>query len=696
MPLPVGTITFLFTDIEGSTKLWETQPEAMRSALARHDFLLRSAIEQYDGHIFKTVGDAFCAAFSSPLQAMSAALAAQQALKTETWPEFTPLKVRIALHTGVAEARDADYFGQPLNRVARLLSAGHGGQILLTLATQELIRDTLPPDVSLEDLGAHRLRDLARSEQVFQLLHPDLLAAFPPLKSLENTLFPNNLPQQLTSFIGREKAMAEVKSLLAKTRLLTLTGSGGCGKTRLSLQVAADVLEDYSDGVWLIELAPLTDPALVPQKVAQTLGIPEEAGQTIQQTLIESLKSKHLLLLLDNCEHLITACAQLTAALLRSCPQVKALATSREALGIAGEQTYRISSLSAPDPAQIPTPQSLSQYEAVQLFLERALLVKSDFAITNQNAPALAQVCYHLDGIPLALELAAARVRSLSIEDINSKLDSRFRLLTGGDRTALPRQQTLRALIDWSYDLLNAQEKVLWQRLSVFAGGWMLSAAEQVGMGENTAGESIEDWEILDLLTSLVDKSLVIAEELEGIARYRMLETVRQYGAEKLQASGEMEPVRGSHRDYFLALTEEIKPKLGGSEQAHWLEVLEAEHDNLRLALTFCLEEGDGGAAGLRLAGALAQFWMIRGHLSEGRQHLTAILSRSIGPDYRTARANALNGSGTLALLQGDYAAAYTLHQESLALERELGDKRGIANSLNNLGNVAHDQVLQL
>jgi predicted ATPase/class 3 adenylate cyclase len=684
MNLPSGTVTFLFTDIEGSTRLWEEHPEAMRLALARHDTLIRAAIEQYAGRVFKTIGDAFCAAFHTAPDALNAALAAQQWLVREPWPEGVAIQVRMALHTGAAEARDNDYFGQPLNRVARLLSAGHGGQVLLSLPTEELARDLLPDAVDLLPMGEHRLRDLNRPEMVYQLLHPDLPSEFRPLKSLDNPDLPNNLPRQLTSFIGREKEIAEIKSLLTKTSLLTLTGSGGCGKTRLSLQVAVEVLEQYPDGVWLVELAPLADPALVPQTVASALGLSEQAGKTFVQVLTDHLKSRHLLLILDNCEHLLSACAHLCDALLRACPHLTVLASSREGLGIAGEQTYRVPSLSLPDPKEKLTLEQVSQYEAVRLFIERAVSSKADFTVTNASAPALAAVCHRLDGIPLAIELAAARVRSLSVEEINTRLDNRFRLLTGGSKTALPRQQTLRALIDWSYGLLMDQEKRRLCRLSVFLGGWTLAAAEQV-----CSGEGIEEWQVLDLLTSLVDKSLVIAEVQEQTARYRLLETVRQYARDRLAEGEEGMGVRGRHRDYFLALAEETRPKLRSAEQAQWLALLEEEHDNLRLALTFCLEEPEGGEAGLRLGAALQQFWWTRGHFSEGRQHLSAVLSRPMGQAHRKARADALNGAGVLAQFQGDYRAARAVLEESLTLRRELGDKQGIAASLNNLGSLA-------
>ncbi len=693
MSLPSGTITFLFTDIEGSTRLWEEQPDTMRIALARHDALLRAAIETNSGTVFKTIGDAFCAAFHTAPQALEAALSAQQSLHQVKAGVGSGLmlKVRMALHTGSADIRDGDYFGQPLNRVARLLAVGHGGQVLLSEATQAVTGNSLPVGTSLRDLGIHRLKDLQQPEQVWQLTSPDLPFEFQPLRSL--SLYDNNLPVQLTSFVGREKELAEIKSLLSKTRLLTLTGSGGTGKTRLSLQAAAEVSEDYLEGVWLVELAPLADPALVPFTVAAALGVRESMGEPITKTLVAALKDKRLLVLLDNCEHVLDACARLADTLLRSCPHVKILASSREGLGIAGESAYRVPSLSLPDPRQPQTPQSLSHYEAVLLFVERAAAVKTDFTVTTLNASALASVCSRLDGIPLAIELAAARIRSMTIEELGKRLDDRFRILTGGSRTALPRQQTLRALIDWSYNLLEEKQKTLLARLCVFAGGWTLEAAEAVG-----AGEDIEAWEMLDLLTALSDKSLVIAEVQGKATRYRLLETVRQYARDRLAESEASGSIREGHRDYFLTLAEDIQPKLRGPEQAQWLDVLEVEHDNLRVALTFCLEEGESERAeeseerGLRLGAALQVFWSVRGHLSEGREQLAALLSRPGAQSRTKARADALNGAGVLAAAQGDYAPARSVYEESVGICRELGDKRGIAFSLSNLGDVAQDQ----
>jgi predicted ATPase/class 3 adenylate cyclase len=689
MHLPTGTVTFLFTDIEGSTRLWEEKPEAMRLALARHDLMLRDAIGVNSGIVFKAMGDAFCAAFATAPEALSSALVIQHALQAEPWPDGIRLCVRMALHTGAVEQRDNDYFGQPLNRVARLLSAGYGRQVLLSDVAQELTRDHLPPSVSLKPLGEHRLRDLARPEPVYQILHPDLPAEFPPLRSLDNADLPNNLPQQLTSFIGREKESEDVKALLSKTRLLTLTGSGGCGKTRLSLQVAADVLEDYPDGVWLIELAALTEPALVTQTLAQTLGLREETGRPLLQTLTEHLKPKRTLLVLDNCEHLLNAIAHLADALLRACPGVKILANSREGMGTAGEVVYRVPSLSLPDPKKLQTVISIMQYESVRLFVERAGAVLPIFMVTNANAPALASVCRRLDGIPLAIELAAARVRVLSPEQIAARLDDRFRFLTGGNRSALPRQQTLRALIDWSFALLTLPEQTLLARLAVFAGGWTLEAAEAV-----TPGNGIEDWEVLDLLTGLVDKSLVLAQTQGDSTRYLLQETVRQYARELPRFRDAEAEIRRRHLEYFVTLAEEADRHLDGPQQKEWFARLEADHDNFRAALDFCLQdaEPESEATGVRLTAAIYWFWFVRGYLSEGRAYLKAVLERPAAAVEPQVRARALTGAGILAREQGDDTEARTRFTQSLELAREQGDLRGVTGALNNLGMIALDQ----
>ena len=684
-PVLTGNITFLFSDIEGSTRLWEEHPTAMRDALSRHNAILQEAIQTHRGQVFKTLGDAFCAAFHLASDALEAALSAQIALQAETGQPMGPLRVRMALHTGIAEEQGGDYSGPTLNRVARLLAIGHGGQVLLSLAARELLRNGLPERVNLKDLDSHRLRDLTDPEHVYQLLHPDLPAEFPPLKSLDS--LPTNLPAPLTSFIGRETEIEQVKSLLAKTRLLTLTGAGGCGKTRLALQVAADLLEAYPDGVWLVELASLSDPMLVPQALASAVGAREEPGRLLIQTLTGYLKARKLLLLLDNCEHLVSTCAQLAASLLKACPDLRLLASSREGLGVVGEQTYRVPALSLPDREDPPSIETLFDFEAPRLFIERALLSQPDFALTSANVPAVVSVGHRLDGIPLAIELAAARMRSLTVEEIDAHLDDRFRLLAGASKTALPRHQTLRALIDWSYDLLNEQERRLLCRLSVFMGGWSLEAAEAVGIGED-----IETWEVIDLLTGLVDKSLVVTESQGAHTRYRFLETIRQYAHDRLLESGEKETVQNRHAGYFLQLAEAAAPNLDGPEQVVWLDRLEAEHDNLRAALEWYKAEEDGTEVGLRLAGSLSLFWTVRGHLSEGRTYLEEALRRKEAAVPTWVRARALHGAGSLAWSQCDYQAARTLFEQSLSINRELGNRAWEARNLNSLGNVADNQ----
>jgi len=510
----------------------------------------------------------------------------------------------------------------------------------------------------------------------------------------------HNLPPLQTRFIGREREREEVTFLLGTSRLLTLTGSGGCGKTRLALQIASEAQEDYSDGVWLAELAALTDPALVGRTVARTLNLTEEVGKPIDQTLFDFLKERRVLLVLDNCEHLLEACATLVSALRNRCPQVTILATSRERLGIGEEQIYRVSSLTLPflprssaldkGETQGVTLQTLLDSEAVQLFVERARMVQPTFALTRTNARPLAQACIRLDGIPLAIELAAVWVRSLSVEEINTRLDNCFRLLTRGSRTALPRQQTLRALIDWSYDLLTPEEQTLFARLSAFAGGWTLAAADSICAPQE--GGSVFPEDVLDLLTCLIDKSLVVyvaGEESGG--RYRLLETVRTYAAERLAERGEAETMRRRHRDFFLAFVEAAESKLEGAEQSEWLERLEAEHGNLRAALEWSLLEADTGE-GLRLCGALSRFWMKHAHYAEGREWCARVLARGATEERTDAQMKTLNCAGGLAYIQTDYTSARAHWEETLSLQRQNGDRHGLGVSLNNLGLVANAQ----
>ncbi|MCX2865609.1 tetratricopeptide repeat protein [Paucibacter sp. PLA-PC-4] len=506
--------------------------------------------------------------------------------------------------------------------------------------------------------------------------------------SAPSTVPRHNLPQPLTSFIGREQELSELKGLLDTARLLTLTGSGGCGKTRLAMQMAADLTGAYPDGIWLVEFAALADPALVPQAVAQVFGLQEQPGKHLTQTIAEHLASRHLLLVLDNAEHVLEACAQVSDVLLRASAKLRVLVTSRERLGIVGELIYPVPSLSAPGPEQQTTPEQIGAYESVRLFVERAQLQQPQFRVTAGNVAALALVCQRLDGIPLAIELAAARVRSMPVEEVSRRLDQRFDLLTGGSRTALPRHQTLRSLIDWSYALLSGAEQALLCRASIFAGGWTLEAAEQVCVGDGVDGKTL-----LDLLTSLADKSLILAKEHQGTTRYGLLETVRYYARDRLAERGEEATLTRRHYDYVLSLAEVADDKLVGEGQRLWLECLDAEHDNLRAALAWCCAGGGDAADGLYLAAAVGWFWRSRGHLSEGRRWLSLLIEATSSRPDSPVRADALRRAGILAMDQADYPAAQDLQHEALTIYRRVGDRRGIARSLQNLGLVAMEQA---
>jgi predicted ATPase/class 3 adenylate cyclase len=677
------TFTFLFTDIERSSELWEMHPQAMARALAQHDDLLRGVFEEYGGHVFKTVGDAFCVSYPNTRAAISAAVSAQRGLATAAWEETGPLRVRMAVHCGEAEQRDDDYFGPTLNRVARVLAVGHGGQTLLSAVAAESARATLPTEISLRDLGERRLKDLSQPEHIFQLVIQDLPDSFPPLRSLE--FLPNNLPAQVTSFVGREREMAEVKRLSALTRLLTLTGPGGTGKTRLSLQVAAELLDQVPHGVWLVELSTVSDPALIPDAVISAVGIREEPNRPPLTTLVDALKTRHLLLVLDNCEHLISGCAQVAATLLRSCPEVKIMASSREPLSIEGETIWGVSPLSVPDFRRnepVLDLEEIAQLEAVQLFVDRAAAVRPEFRLTAENAELIARICWRLDGIPLAIELAAARVKLLPLAQILERLDDRFRLLTGGSRAALPRQQTLGALIDWSYDLLSEPERILLRRLSVFVVGRTLEMAEAV-----CAGDGLDRIDIFDLLNSLADKSLLLVETgPTGETRYTMLESIWDYADDKLVQHGENERFRRRHLDFFTAFAEAAEPHLYVAEQKVWLEKLAVEHANLSRALRTSLEHAETVELGLRLAGSLTRYWEVRSYLTEGYdlfQELFAKAGDSVSP---VVRARAELGSGRLSWCQDRDDDALKHYRAALALYENLGMELQVAQVEGNLG----------
>ena len=692
-PLPTGTVTFLFSDIEGSTERWERHREAMKSAVRKHEELIRTAISAHNGQVFKTVGDAFCAAFYNVADAISAALDAQRSLMKEDWSAVDGIKVRMAIHTGHTDEREGDYFGPAVNRVARLLAIGHGGQVLVSGASADLAQGELPSQAALRDLGAHRLKDLTHPEQVYQLTAPGLPGEFPPLRSLE--ALPNNLPLQITSFVGRELEILTVSEALGKQRLVTLVGAGGVGKTRLAMQVGADLLDRYEDGVWLVELAPLSDGALIPSGVASIFQVREAENRSVTEALVHALKPRHALIIFDNCEHVVEPAARLIDAILRNCPHIRIIATTRQGLGISGEAVHRVASLAVPETSRDLSAEEAMRYGAVALFVERAIAATDSFRLTDQNARTVARLCQRLDGIALAIELAAPRLKALSVEQLEAKLNERFRILTGGSRTALPRQQTMRALVDWSYELLTDDEKTLFRRVAVFSGGWILDAASAI-----CSDDTIEDWAILDLLQSLVDKSMVVAELSGSEQRYRLLESTRQYAHELLERSGELEPMQTRHAAFYFKLAREAEAAYAKTPTKAWIALLEPDNDNLRAALDWALGEKRDVELGAALAASLSGYWRITPYGAEGRARIESALALS--DDIESQETIAALWLGRAALV-ANILPWLTLRQYSaraLELNRSVGNDRGTALALVNIAEshlrlFQHDEARQ-
>lgn len=655
--LPTGTVTFLLTDVEGSTRSWEAAPDAMAKAIARHYELIDAAVAAHDGARPEEQGegDSVVAAFWSASDAIGAALDLQRALAAEEWPDGRALRVRIGLHTGEARLRDdRNYTGAALHRCARLRDIGHGGQTLVSSVTAALVSDALPSGVWLVDLGAHRLRDLSRSEHVFELRRAEQTAQFAPLRSLD--VLANNLPAQLTSFVGRSGELAEVKNLLAAGRLVTLTGSGGCGKTRLAVQAAAAMADGWPDGVWWVDLGPVGDPDLVAEMVASAIRVIVEPVGGPLRALQLQLRDRRLLLCLDNCEHLLDASAGLADTLLRACPDVTILATSREPLGVAGETVWRVP--------------SLAEVEAMRLFGDRAASAQPGFTVDTTNEAAVRTVCRRLDGIPLAVELAAAWVRALAPEQIAGGLDDRFRLLAGGPRGVTARQQTLSASVDWSHDLLDEPDQAVFRRLGAFTGGFTLDAARAV-----CAGEPADADDMLAALGRLVDKSLVLTQSANGDTRYRLLDTLRQYASDRLRAAGETATVRDRHLDYFLAFAEAAEPELERADQDRWLDILETEHDNLRTALDWGLS-APHPERGRRLAAALPRLWLLHGRqANEGIGWLQRAIDRA-PDDGSTLQARLLVGVALVAAPAGRFALILDCASRGIEIAAANGDER--------------------
>lgn len=718
---PGGTVTFLFTDIEGSTRLSQEFPDSLHTALDRHHAILEKSITSNNGFVFDIVGDAFCCAFENTEDAVKSAVEIQTRLSEERWDKAV-IKIRIGIHSGKAEWNGNTYMGYiTLARSARVMSAAYGEQILISedafalLKNPHALRGNGDENISFRDLGERRLKDVIQPIRLYQITAQGLREDFPPLKTLDARA--NNLPIQLTSFIGRDSIIRELKDELKKSRLITIIGTGGNGKTRTALQTGAEIIDEFANGVFIAELAPITDESLIVQSVMNSLGIKEEAGKSPEEALVNYLKEKEMLIILDNCEHLIKSSAVLAEKILKNCSGIKIIATSREALNCRGELVYKLPALSVPDLSDKNSPEKLSQYESVRLFIERALMLRSDFRVTNENAPALAGICSRLDGIPLAIELAAARTKLLSVEKIHERLDDMFKLLSGGKRTDMPKQQTLKAMIDWSHNLLSEKEKTFWARLSIYSGGWTLESCEEI-----CSDSVIEEAEILDLLAQLTEKSIVIYDESRE--RYKMLETIREYGKSKLMESGEYLKYTENHLKYFSSFAKQASFR--GDEAKTRINKISPEHNNLIAAIE-SFTKGTQKELCAGIADSLRIFWEIKGDYSTGLRLMEILFadtegiskknlanlylnyssfSRSVG-SYENSRKYGIKGMelnfetgeamgkilslqnmGNIEAVSGNFDEAEKYFEQGLALSRESDFISGIAFALNNIGNI--------
>jgi predicted ATPase/class 3 adenylate cyclase len=669
--LPTGTVTFLFTDIEGSTDLLKQHPEGYDALLARHAQIVRDAIDAGDGVEVNTSGDSFFAAFASAVRAVQAAISAQRNLAAHPWPDDGHVRVRMGLHTGEGRLGQEDYVGIDVHRAARISAAGHGGQVLLSDATRALVEHALPTGVGLRDMHEHRLKDLPESERLWQLEIAGLETEFPTLRTLDAR--PNNLPSPPTSLIGRQEELGKVEAILGQRRLLTLTGPGGTGKTRLALAAAHQLLSRFADGAFFVALQNAQDRATVASEIAAVLGIREKPDRDLEAGVSQYVRDRDLLIVLDNFEQAMSATPLITE-LLAAAPGLRLIVTSREVLHLSDEQEFSVPPLGLPDPRNLPPLEALSQYEAVALFIERAIAVRADFAVTNDNAPAVAQICSRLDGLPLAIELAAARVKLLSPQAILDRLEGSLSLLTGGARDLSDRQRTLRGAIDWSYGLLDDSERRLFGRLAVFAGGWTLEAAEQV-----CAAESGQD--TLDGLSSLSDKSLVHSGASEATEpRMEMLQVIREFALEKLEESLDAEDIRRRHALYMVDLVETGEPELVRADLRRWQGRLRQEEENIRAALRWAVERQEP-ELGMRIAGCLWHFWHYWALVREGVAWLDSILDLPRSDQPTTARAKALTALAALVYWQGDVPRAAALYDEVIAIHRQLGDERSLADT---------------